>query len=60
MNVILSPSIYSRWTPRRIRHTVILSEAKDLEILRRPAVSGTPQNDGYGSFFSSLLGPLLQ
>ena len=26
-------------------HTVILSGAKDLEIVRRPALSGTPQND---------------
>jgi len=27
------------------RRIVILSKAKDLEILRRPAVGGTPQND---------------
>jgi len=27
------------------RGNVILSRAKDLEILRRPAVGGTPQND---------------
>ena len=27
------------------RRIVILSKAKDLEILRRPAICGTPQND---------------
>ena len=32
-------------------HTVILSGAKDLEIVRRPALSGTPQNDNRKTSF---------
>jgi len=34
-SVILSPSTGSGQAPRRSRHCVILSNAKDLEILRR-------------------------